>query len=70
MRVWTGFLIADVIVSLEHRVVAVALKDGQDISDENLKRALTDAGCTVKTIERTDTPIADVRPGANNTFVA
>jgi copper chaperone CopZ len=52
---------ADVIVSLEHRVVAVSLKDGQDISDENLKQALTDAGYTVRRIERTDTPIADVR---------
>jgi len=35
---------ADVVVSLEQRLVAVALKDGQDISDADLRKALTDAG--------------------------
>jgi mercuric ion binding protein len=52
---------AEVVVNLEHRLVAVALKDGQDISDTDLRKALTDAGYTVKSIERTETPIADVR---------
>lgn len=52
---------ADVVVSLEHKVVAVALKDGQDIPDAELRRALTNAGYTVKSIERTQTAIADVR---------
>ena len=52
---------AEVVVSLEHRLVAVSLKDGQDIPDADLRKALTDAGYTVKSIERTDTPIADVR---------
>jgi copper chaperone CopZ len=52
---------AEVVVSLEHRLVAVALKDGTDISDEDLRKALTDAGYTVKEINRTTTPIADVR---------
>jgi copper chaperone CopZ len=52
---------ADVLVSLEHRLVAVSLKEGQDISDSDLRKALTDAGYTVKSISRTDTPIADVR---------
>ena len=51
----------EVVVNLEHRLVAVALKDGQDISDADLRKALTDAGYTVKLIERTDTPIAQVR---------
>jgi mercuric ion binding protein len=51
----------EVVVSLEQRLVAVALKDGQDISDEDLRRALQDAGYTLKAIMRTDTPIADVR---------
>jgi copper chaperone CopZ len=51
----------EVLVNLEHRLVAVALKDGQDISDTDLRKALTDAGYTVKAIERTETPIADVR---------
>jgi copper chaperone CopZ len=52
---------AEVVVSLEHRLVAVALKEGQDIPDAELRKALTDAGYTIKVIERTDTPIADVR---------
>jgi copper chaperone CopZ len=52
---------AEVMVNLEHRLVAVALKDGQDIPDADLRKALTDAGYTVKTISRSDTPIADVR---------
>jgi copper chaperone CopZ len=52
---------ADVVVSLEHKLVAVALKDGQDIPDAELRRALTNAGYTVKTIQRTQTPIADLR---------
>ena len=52
---------SDVVVNLEHKVVAVGLKDGQDIPDEALRKALTDAGYTVKTIERTDTPIGEVR---------
>jgi copper chaperone CopZ len=52
---------ADVVVSLEQKLVAVALKDGQDIPDAELRRALTNAGYTVKAIQRTETPIAEVR---------
>jgi copper chaperone CopZ len=52
---------AEVMVNLEHRLVAVALKDGQDIPDADLRKALTDAGYTVKAISRSDTPITDVR---------
>ena len=52
---------ADVFVSLEDRLVAVATKEGQDISDDDLKKALTSSGYDVKTIERTDTPLADIR---------
>lgn len=52
---------ADVVVSLEHKLVAVALKDGQDIADSELRRALTNAGYTVKAIQRTETPLAEVR---------
>jgi copper chaperone CopZ len=52
---------ADVVVSLEQKLVAVGLKDGQDIPDAELRRALTNAGYTVKGIQRTDTPIADLR---------
>lgn len=52
---------ADVVVSLEQRLVAVALRDGQDIPDAELRKALTDAGYTVTTIQRTDTPLATIR---------
>ncbi len=52
---------ADVVVSLEDRLVAVGLRDGQDIPDADLRRALTDAGYTVATIQRTETPIAGIR---------
>jgi copper chaperone CopZ len=52
---------ADVVVSLEHKLVAVALKEGQDIPDAELRRALTNAGYSVKTIDRTATPIEVLR---------
>jgi copper chaperone CopZ len=52
---------ADVVVSLEQRLVAVAVKDGQDISDTELRTALTNAGYTVTTIQRSDTPIDAIR---------
>jgi copper chaperone CopZ len=56
---------AKVVVNLEHRLVAVSLRDGQDIPDADLRKALTDAGYTVKSIDRTDTPIAEVREKLN-----
>ena len=52
---------ADVIVSLEHRLVAIATKEGQDISDTELKQALKDAGYDVKAIERTGRTMAVIR---------
>jgi copper chaperone CopZ len=52
---------ADVVVSLEHKLVAVALKDNQDIPDAELRRALTNAGYTLKAIQRTETPIVELR---------
>lgn len=52
---------ADVVVSLEQRLVAVVLKDGQEISDVDLRKALTDAGYTVTSIQRTEKPIDAVR---------
>ncbi len=51
----------DVVVSLEERLVAVATKDGQDISDADIKKALADSGYEVKAIERTETSIAEIR---------
>lgn len=52
---------AEVLVSLEHKLVAVSLKEGQDIAEADLRKALTDAGYSVKSISRSETPIADVR---------
>jgi len=51
----------DVVVSLEQRLVAVAVKPGQDIGDDELRKALTDAGYTVKAIRRVDESIDEVR---------
>ncbi len=53
--------VADVVVSLEDKLVAVQIKDGADISDQELRATLTDAGYDIKTIERTKTPVAAIR---------
>jgi copper chaperone CopZ len=52
---------ADVLVSLEQRLVAVSLKSDADISDAKLTEALEGAGYAVKDIRRTDTPITVLR---------
>jgi copper chaperone CopZ len=52
---------ADVLVSLEDRLVAIATKDGSDISNDELTKALTDAGYTVKAITRTSNTLAVMR---------
>jgi copper chaperone CopZ len=52
---------ADVVVSLEHKLVAIGTKDGADIPDAELTRALTDAGYDVKGITRTERSLADIR---------
>ena len=52
---------SDVVVSLEHKLVAVSTKDGQDIPDAELRRALTDAGYDVKAIERTSRSMSEIR---------
>ena len=51
----------DVVVSLEKKLVALSTKEGQDINDEELKRALTNAGYTVKAIRRESETLDDVR---------
>jgi copper chaperone CopZ len=53
--------VVDVVVSLEDRLVAVQMKEGTDISDQELRDTLTDAGYDIKTIERTETPVAVIR---------
>jgi copper chaperone CopZ len=52
---------ADVLVSLEDKLVAIETKEGLDIGDEELRKALTDSGYDVKSIERTQTPLAEIR---------
>ena len=52
---------ADVVVSLENKLVAVATRDGQDISDAELTRALTDSGYDVKGITRTQRSLDEIR---------
>ncbi len=52
---------ADVVVSLEKKLVAVSTKDGQDIPDDELKRALTNAGYEVKAIHRESETLDEVR---------
>ena len=52
---------ADVVVSLEDRLVVVATKDGQDIPDGELKKALTASGYDLKSIERTSTSLDEIR---------
>ncbi len=52
---------ADVVVSLENRLVAVAMKEGMNLTDEELRTALTNAGYEVKAIARTETPIGEIR---------
>jgi len=50
-----------VFVSLEKKVVAVSLKDGQDIADDKLKAEITDAGYVVKGISRSDETLEAIR---------
>src|SRR5262245_2146060 len=51
----------DVFVSLEHKVVAVSLKEGKQFSDVDFKTQIVDAGYQVKSIERTQESLADLR---------
>lgn len=51
----------EVFVSLENKLVAVQLKDGQDISDDTMKHTLTEAGYTVVSIQRTDATVAQIK---------
>ena len=50
-----------VFVSLEHRLVAVKLRDGSDIDDAILRKALKDSGYTVVGIRRTEHSLDELR---------
>ncbi|HEU5137017.1 MAG TPA: heavy-metal-associated domain-containing protein [Steroidobacteraceae bacterium] len=51
----------DVVVSLEDKLVAIATREGQDIPDADLTRALTQAGYDVKGITRTQRSMTEIR---------
>ena len=52
---------AEVFVSLENRIVAVALKEGAELTDEELTKAITDSGYAVVAIRRSDVPLQVIR---------
>jgi mercuric ion binding protein len=52
---------ADVLVSLENKLVAISTREGQDISDADLTTALTDSGYDVKAITRTARSLDEIR---------
>jgi len=52
---------SDVTVSLENKLVAVQTRDGQDIPDAVLKKAIVDAGYDVKSISRTRRSMTEIR---------
>lgn len=53
-----------VFVSLENRLVAVKLKDGNDVDDAALRKALKDSGYTVVAIRRTERSLDELRQEA------
>ena len=50
-----------VYVSLEHRIVAVELKEGADIDDATLHKAIKDAGYTIVAIRRSDASLDTIK---------
>lgn len=50
-----------VFVSLEHRIVAIKLKDDADIDDATLRKAIIDAGYAVVAIRRTENSLESIR---------
>jgi copper chaperone CopZ len=53
--------VADVVVSLEDKLVAVEVVPGTNIPDQDLRSTLTDAGYDIKVINRTQTSVAKIR---------
>lgn len=53
----------DVYVQLESGLVAVALKPGQTLADNQLKSLLTEAGYTIRAIRHSQTPLAQLKAG-------
>jgi len=51
----------DVFISLEHHIVAVSMKGKQAISDEELKRVLTESGYSVRKVQHSSQPLKKIR---------
>jgi copper chaperone CopZ len=51
----------DVFVSLKQGLVAIAVKKDAALADETLRSLLQEAGYSVVSIQRTETPLADLR---------
>lgn len=51
----------DVVVDLEKKLVVVTTREGKDISDAELTKAIGDAGYDVKQIARTERSLDDIR---------
>ncbi len=52
---------ADILVSLENRLVALEFKPGMQISDEQITKRLTDAGYSVVSISHVSESVAAIR---------
>ncbi|MEY4731018.1 MAG: hypothetical protein RL020_2176 [Pseudomonadota bacterium] len=51
----------DVYVSLENKVVAIALKPGQAMTDDTVKQVITDAGYAVTEIKHSEETLEAIR---------
>lgn len=54
--------VAEVFVSLEHKLVLVELKEGQDLSESRATELLVDAGYTVNSVEKVSAPLSTLKP--------
>lgn len=52
---------ADILVNLEHRLVAVTAKPGQSLTDDQLTQAITEAGYTTVDIVRSQRSLEQIR---------
>jgi mercuric ion binding protein len=51
----------DVYVSLENKIVAIALKPGQSLTDDTVKQVITDAGYAVTEIKQSEESLDAIR---------
>ena len=51
----------DVVVSLEKKLVVVKTRNGEDITDPDLRKAIADAGYDMKSVARTQRSMEEVR---------